>query len=903
MKLKKIFSFLVAAVMLAGTVNVSAITNEDMVIENSEAYTERLEMFENLGLLSSQVSYEDEKASVKREDFVIALLRLANSDNVSAVTAAPFTDVDVDYPTAAYIKRGADLGFLSGYADGSFGPKNDIMLEQAIKVMVKFLGYSDRAEMLGGYPNGYLNVATDIGLLDGVKEVTNSAITYGTLLKMFENAFDVNVPKLKYEDSTLKIDTESEISLLEVYHDIYEEDGIVNANDITALVGYKKQIGGSVKVGEYTYFAGDTTISTMLGYDLDFYYKKTEDEDIGTVLYYKLSKDNETYTILDEDLFKNNTTTSSYTYYDARDREKTIALTSKKNIIINGVQKSNYSVADLNPDYGQVTLIDNNGDSEYDIIDILSVTDTIVVNTVSATNDGYTVVDKLDASKTLKLKDETPAVYVILHDDEEITPVDLTENMVLSVCAADGYTKVLVSTDTIEGKVDSKISDDEFIIDGVNYYLTKNYKTISATSTTYRPIKIGNSGKFLLDVFGAIASSEAKTTDTMAYAVALQSFESKVEDDTVVLKVFDETGDIVRYTLEKELRFNGKKMTASEALTELKKVNNSDGARVATENTSTPFRQIIRYSLNEAGNIAKLYNTLSEELTYDGSFTQTSDYSYYLDTWGREYWENNTKIFILYDDEKDCEVISDYEIINSGDNKLGTTYFYNKDELLQVEAAIRYMSGTTSDTGSGSTSAEADMYIVKRSYEGLNADDEPTKIIEAVSLSGGEVKLYKDDELSTSLKTIFDSIVAGDVIRFTTSNSGLILGLRKVFDVTQPNQYGAVAVAQGNTSETTAANNGGTLSYTMAGLRSVYYVRAKMVSGTSLVADMPNGTTDQQALRMYKLGSTKVVRLDITNPKNIKIDYELSASDITPGDSVLLDLKQNTMRGIIIVKH
>ena len=161
--MKKIYSFLIVASMIFSMIHVSAEN-----VSGSSEYAKNYEKLNGLGLLSNELNYKDENAPVKRVDFIIAALKLINQQGNTNVTENLFTDVDKDYYAADYIKKGVDLGFLSGYSDGSFLPENPIALNQAVKIIVRILGYSEIALANGGYPNGYLSVAYDKNILKNI---------------------------------------------------------------------------------------------------------------------------------------------------------------------------------------------------------------------------------------------------------------------------------------------------------------------------------------------------------------------------------------------------------------------------------------------------------------------------------------------------------------------------------------------------------------------------------------------------------------------------------------------------------------------------------------------------------------------------------------------------------------
>jgi len=97
-------------------------------------------------------------------------------------TAEPMTEKslfpDIDEKHWAYnpIHICKEAGIIDGYRNGMFGPEDRATYEQVIKLLVTVLGYSTVAEENGSYPQGYIKVANDIGILKGIDVVpTNDA--------------------------------------------------------------------------------------------------------------------------------------------------------------------------------------------------------------------------------------------------------------------------------------------------------------------------------------------------------------------------------------------------------------------------------------------------------------------------------------------------------------------------------------------------------------------------------------------------------------------------------------------------------------------------------------------------------------------------------------------------------
>ena len=64
---------------------------------------------------------------------------------------------------------------IYGVSDTLFEPDSDVTLEQCVTMLVRARGYGTEAENLGGYPQGYLEIGTGLGLLEQVTEQQGAA--------------------------------------------------------------------------------------------------------------------------------------------------------------------------------------------------------------------------------------------------------------------------------------------------------------------------------------------------------------------------------------------------------------------------------------------------------------------------------------------------------------------------------------------------------------------------------------------------------------------------------------------------------------------------------------------------------------------------------------------------------
>lgn len=99
-----------------------------------------------------------------------------------------FPDVKSSHWASGYINlavRG-EAKFISGFADGSFGPEKRINYGEAVTILMRLLGYKD-ADVGLVWPTAYLTQATAIGLCDGVSLSGSDLITRAQAAQLFVN--------------------------------------------------------------------------------------------------------------------------------------------------------------------------------------------------------------------------------------------------------------------------------------------------------------------------------------------------------------------------------------------------------------------------------------------------------------------------------------------------------------------------------------------------------------------------------------------------------------------------------------------------------------------------------------------------------------------------------------------
>lgn len=158
-----------------------------LAVNGAEDATKELGTYEIMvGDPDGNLRLED---SVTRAEMVKMIVLLTKCPEAGECKIA-FTDVPSEHWASDYIARGANAGIINGMGDGTFMPEEKVTYEQILKMIVCTLGYSVKAENMGGYPKGYVMTASSLGITPSAADLSSSA-SRGDVAMMLVAALDV----------------------------------------------------------------------------------------------------------------------------------------------------------------------------------------------------------------------------------------------------------------------------------------------------------------------------------------------------------------------------------------------------------------------------------------------------------------------------------------------------------------------------------------------------------------------------------------------------------------------------------------------------------------------------------------------------------------------------------------
>ncbi|MBR2404191.1 MAG: S-layer homology domain-containing protein, partial [Clostridia bacterium] len=519
---------------------------------------------------------------ITRSAFVTMAVRMSGVNmNLYAgeIVDYPFTDVSASAAEYPYIKAAYDMGLVSGNGSGIFGGNDQVTLHQAAKILVTLLGYKEKAEALGGYPYGYMNVANEKDLFDNMADLDAAApLSADAARELILNALESTFVSLSSIGADTKYD-ESDNMYMSKMLGIYKITGVLEQNEYTSVYGKSSLGENEIQIGSVVLNAGDTNAADLIGCYVDCYFKEESGKE--QVVYIEANEENNSLTLTSREIEKAASSVTELHYYNG-DEDLKVKISSDAFLIKNGNQAT-LNLDNLCPANGEVTLISNDGDKVYDVVIAYDYT-TIVAQSVS-TNPA-SIVDAI-TGEVHKFDPEDGKIFVELNG-EKAAFSDLAQNDVVSyyVISGDNAAKKLVaSRNVVSGTVES-VEGDKIYIGGTQYY-------IDASLTS--KIEPGQLGNFYVDIYGTIVHYDI-VDEISVYGILTKIRTDKGLASVVKVRIFTQNGRWVDLDVNKKVKLNGSAMTDMEFY--------------AAMNDTKKLDQLICYTVNAAGKLTSLTTAL-----------------------------------------------------------------------------------------------------------------------------------------------------------------------------------------------------------------------------------------------------------------------------------------------------
>lgn len=738
-------------------------------------YAEAAELLGALGIMVGDAesgAFRPDDAILRSEMAKVAVYSIGLEDIVkSSNGTTKFPDVPSDHWATGAINVADQQGLVIGDSEGTFRPDDNVTFEEAVTIIVRALGYEPAAQDKGGYPSGYMSIASQKQLLKGIDAVSAQPAKRGDIAQLVFNAMTVNMMEQVGYGSTVSYQ-EVDKTLLYDRLNVEKAYGQITATDETSLTGGSAAGDGKVQINDELYLKGDTNANQLLGYNVLYYARIDKTYDQKTLILVTPQSNKNNSLVLNStdivDVTGTDAANRTVEYWANRTtdrRTKTASIKSDATYIYNGKYKTGITNADLKPTSGNLVLLDANMDNIYEIVFVNHFTN-LVVDTVSDVTGRVT--DKYLNGSIVFDSNNPDVKYSIIKNGAEISIKDLREWNVISYTISDDQhlIKAYVSDASVTGTV-NEISEEGYRIgeSDIMYEKAASYPN---------EIKLLDKGTFYLDIEDKIAAVNTKATNESAittnYAYLVDAAVKTDFDKTAQFKLFTKEGTTVVLDSASKMRINDKYAQApSDVVAEL-----TSGGGV------TP--QLIIYETNSSGNITGI------ETAKDGTATGAPNPA--------EFTKNIQKSDMVYKRESGklgnvgvCDDTIIFDIPASAGDNTDKYTIRNKSTLsndssydaIVYDLQDNYMANVIIITSStGITNAESPITVVDYLAETQNAEMEYTDKLYGFS-EGKEIELMAADK-SVFKKSDGTALKAGDIIQYKTDAKGNVDGITLLFD-------------------------------------------------------------------------------------------------------------------------
>ncbi len=727
---------------------------------------------------------------------------------------AKFNDVDKNSEYFNTLQTAADCGLIVGYGV-DFRPKSNISYTELIKMLCVALGYDNAAKLNGGYPNGYVQIAGQIGLNKNVT-VAGGELTRRDYAVILYNA--LTAPMMVLSGNMNETEISENDTLLSEVHKAYSGEGVVTANGYTTLYtpgGVGKTF---VQIGDEKFSVGDTDAVSLIGCYVEYLVKEDE---YGDYVLLDIWADRERVVQLNSTEILPERCGMGAVYYTPKGTSKVdkYNLETNADLIYNGLATDFNDVSLITPNVGAITLSDTDNDDDYDVIIVTDYTIQLA-DRVSATTEK---IHFKDNSGTLPMDGTGYAEIEITKDGSEINYTDIKEWDVLHIAypptADRGKLQIVVNSKTAAGKLTRK-SDNTITIDETEYEIGNGY------SAQRLPLsKAGQSVIAMLDIFGRIVDFQpVADVEVCGYLYGV-SYDQNEEKG--FFTIFTESGEWLRCESTDKISLNGASKNIEDAVKALQckgdargvKVDAdgfmidvwgrfvnyaADGSFVTVENgvlgeyplKDITERQMVMYSINGEGKLNRI--TTADAASNGKSFITHGDYTaspglewregmraFYIYNFGGSvypsfYADEDTRMFMIPFDYPDnfnlYQIkIADQNFLHSDDYRCYAKTYGFEDDLLHE--GIPYMM--VEFGGDSDLSAPV---VVEKVLLTVNDEDEQVYKIIGYQL-GKQVEIYAESA-DIITKPNGKMIGFGDLIDYYAKSDGTVKNLNTAFNST-----------------------------------------------------------------------------------------------------------------------
>ncbi len=755
--MKKLFAFILVLILSANTAFAADISKVEYE-EKSDLYS----LIVSLGIIDEDSEPETVLTRGQFVKIVYNIKSYRNKDVVPSENASYFKDVDIYHYAAGYIAYLVSAGVVKGYETSDFRPEQNITAEEAARMLLRAGGYGAFEDYGFGSLSEYIAK---------VKKGISGDITCKKAAEMIYNLLFMDSMTLTFNNGNAGYES-GDIILKDILKLDYT-DGVIETAGGKNLYG--KEAGENELAADGRVFETKTGIDAeLLGMYARVFYS---DNEAMAVLPLK----NTVMTIDAEDI---NRYSDNRLYYDENDKDRTVKISSAKDILYNGYAVG--GVSEYLPKNGSVKLIDRKSDGIYDCIMIESYESFIAKS--AGINSEEIIVKTAGGEKTISLKDYDKT-EITDESGNETAISSVNENNVLMIYSyKKEYIKIVIVSNSVSAAIKQigTSSSGKTVIktDVSEFECYDNYYFVSKPS-------VGETVTLCLDIYGRVAGiiSEGSVGWRNGFLIFSRMADTDDGEKRILLKLVNEAGNVEKIYCDEKIYINGIRLETEQAFDAINNAYNgfSDKLIINGAESENVTTRLVRYF--QSGDIIKridtplIHSMFDESVLTDLSMNnklllQVKGYLYSpenttgfrvvygSDIPGEIAFGKDAIIFIVPEESNANPVDDDYGVMKASDFKYANGKFYytsgyacTDKGLLTEVAVVRKNRGASSDVST---------LMVNTLSKAVNEDDDVVYMIETAD--GTEYRVSeKDNDIEPS------TIKKGDVILYELSNGELII--------------------------------------------------------------------------------------------------------------------------------
>lgn len=772
--MKKLLSLLLCLVLAFGTL--PAVYAADEAEEAEVIVNADLDAMKAIGIFDGALTAGQPLTRRQLADIYFKIVLPEQSDDEYISTTFYFDDI-LESDFAINIVH--EMGIMNGSGERIFSPDAYVSYTQLVKTLVDFLGYKEKAEAYGGYPNGYLLVASEFDFDDYAPQTPDMVCTPEMAACIFRLALDVDMQQLIWTEANGdKHYLKKGENYLEVYTKVYFNEGIITSTYVEDTYKYSNTGYFDIRIDNEAMLLSDDVLSMneLLGYRVNYFYKLNEHDD-KEIIYYEIVDTD----IIDfeRDVLDDAKTNTEYIYY-YNDSGKLKKLDiSEAYIFYNGTLCTSYTAETINPFGAEdidgfiraVSTDGNSNDAEYLFIETFR---SYIVDTIQ----GDHILNRYHPDVIFDIDDITNGDVVVKNVlGEVIDPASMKEYDVFNVFTDKNgdIKKIIITVDSYTGTVEritkkdgTKISS--LTISGFEFEVSSNFYL----NPEVKDLKVGDKIKIYFNHLKKISDIVWSDYNSSKYGYIINADSFNALNSTVKIEMLTSKNTIEAIPLADKVILNDRQKTDEEVLAFL--------GRPAA-------RQVCMYDLNKEG------TEIISLTTVDSSLTSEQDGFRQLPALTNNFWRSSsfngvvlmsgsTILFVVPNEEnrnnKEMYLATDTSYLPDGSQKSGfqTSFVaYGTKAYDPTAVAAVYTVANIEESRSVSYTP----LVVCSTTSEYNTD---TNSVEhtVTAYSSGSLVTYPIKEEAMYCGDGGEKISVGDIIRISKDTEGVINNATIAFD-------------------------------------------------------------------------------------------------------------------------